>query len=302
MACKIKNPGRSLKAKYIFYSRAPTKFLFFTENTVMERPVAIITGAASGIGKHFVLSNRDQFRWVATDIEESSLLAIFGAETELFLPLKLDVSNAQRWEATIEACLNKFGRIDYLFNIAGVSLPRFIVDADISYIDKHLDINTKGTLYGTTYAAGVMKKQRQGHIINISSLAGIAPVPGMSYYTASKFAVRGFSLAAALELREKNIFVTTICPDLVRTPMLGHQLSLPKESALSFSGSMRVLTVEDVEKAIQKAIRKKPLELTLPLTRGILARIGGAINGLAWLLYSRLYRKGLQNAEKLKTQ
>lgn len=266
----------------------------------MERPVAIITGAASGIGRHFTLSNREKFCWVATDIQEVGLLEAFGPETRQFLPLKLDVSKPQEWKAAIKATLDKYGRIDYLFNIAGVSLPRFIADADEGYIDKHLDINTKGVLYGTTYVAQVMARQGKGHIINIASLAGIAPVPGMSYYTASKFAVRGFSLAAALELREHNIYVTTICPDLVRTPMFDHQLTLPQESALSFSGSTRVLTVEDVARAIHKAIRKKPLELTLPPARGALAKIGGSVSGLAWLLYRNLYRKGLTNAEKMK--
>lgn len=268
--------------------------------TATERPVALATGAASGIGKHFVLSAREQFRWVATDIQEAALSAAFGGENEHFLPLKLDVSDARSWQAAIENALSKFGRIDYLFNIAGVSLPRFITDADESYIDKHLDINAKGVLYGATQVARVMEKQGGGHIINMASLAGIAPAPGMAYYTASKFAVRGFSLAAALELREKNIYVTTICPDLVRTPMMDHQLTLPRESALSFSGSTRALTVEDVERAIQKAIRKKPLELTLPPARGALAKIGGSVNGLAWLLYHSLYRKGLKNAEKMK--
>ena len=266
----------------------------------MPPPVALITGAAGGIGRHFVLSNRDQYRWVATDIKKTELLAAFGTETGRFLPLQLDVADIQSWKAAIAATLDKFGRLDYLFNVAGVSLPRFILDADEHYIDTHLDINAKGVLYGTTQAAQAMQKQGSGHIINIASLAGIAPVPGMSYYTASKFAVRGFSLAAALELREKNIFVTVICPDLVRTPMFEHQLTLPKESALSFSGSTRLLSVEDVEKAIHKAIRKKPLELTLPPARGALAKIGGTFSGLAWLLYRRLYRKGLRNAEKLK--
>ncbi|MCB0587876.1 MAG: SDR family oxidoreductase [Phaeodactylibacter sp.] len=268
----------------------------------MKHPVALITGAASGIGRHFALSNRERFRWVVTDVEEARLKDVFGNETETFLPLSLNVSNAQDWRSAITAALTKFGRIDYLFNIAGVSLPRFITDADESIVEKHLDINAKGVLYGTTFAAQEMEKRGGGHIINIASLAGIAPVPGMAYYTASKFAVRGFSLAAALELREKNIYVTVICPDLVRTPMLDHQLTLPRESALSFSGSTRVLAVEDVEKAILKAIRKKPLELALPLSRGILAKIGGSISGLAWLLYRRLYRKGLRNAGKLKNE
>ncbi|MCO6478438.1 MAG: SDR family oxidoreductase [Phaeodactylibacter sp.] len=268
----------------------------------MERPVAIITGAASGIGRHFARKNRTQFRWVATDIREARLLETFGEETEDFLPLGLDVSNAREWNRIAEATLEKFGRVDYLLNIAGVSLPRFITEADESYIDKHLDINTKGVLYGTTRIARIMEKQGGGHIINIASLAGIAPVPGMSYYTASKFAVRGFSLAAALELRDKGIYVTTICPDLVRTPMFDHQLTLPRESALSFSGSTKVLTVEDVERAIQKAIKRKPLELAIPPARGILAKIGGSVSGITWLLYRNLYQKGLKNAKKLKNR
>ncbi len=277
-------------------------FIHSSRPYTMNQEVILITGAASGIGRHFALSNQWEYRLAVADIQNDKLGSIFGEETDMLLPLSLDVRSAENWRKAIAAAQNKFGRIDYLINVAGVSLPRFITDASPEYIDKHIDINTKGVLHGTTQMAQLMEEQGHGHIINIASLAGIAPVPGMSYYTASKFAVRGFSLAAALELREKNIFVTTICPDLVKTPMFDHQLTLPEEAALSFSGSTRVLSVADVELAIKKAMRKKPMEITLPASRGTLAKIGGAITGLSRLLYHNLYRKGLKNAEIFKGQ
>jgi 3-oxoacyl-[acyl-carrier protein] reductase len=214
--------------------------------------------------------------------------------------MKLDVTRVENWNQVIDATLKKFGRLDYLFNIAGVSLPRFLCDADTSLVDEHMDTNAKGVMYGTVLAAKVMEKQGAGHIVNIASLAGIAPVPGLSFYTASKYAVRGFSVAAAIELRPKNVYVTVICPDLVKTPMYDYQLTLPEESALTFSGPRRVLTVEDIANALLKAVEKKPIEIALPPSRGLLSKLAGSFPWLFLVLGDSLRKKGLRRIEEIK--
>jgi 3-oxoacyl-[acyl-carrier protein] reductase len=268
-----------------------------------EQPVVLLTGAASGIGQHFLSVQRGRFRFIATDLDEQQLQDQFGGESADFLPCALDVCQAAHWERAIAAGQRKFGRLDYVINNAGILAPAFVLDAGAHHVEQHLDVNAKGVMLGTTLAAQAMKAQGSGgHIINLASLAGIAPVPGLAYYTASKFAVRGFSLAAALELRPHGIFVTAICPDAVQTPMYDLQLGTPREAALTFSGPLRPLSVADVERAILRAMKKKPLEMILPASRGWLAKTAAALPRLSAWLHRSLEQKGLKNVEKIKTR
>ena len=267
-----------------------------------DQPVAIITGAASGIGKHWALALiKDGYRLVLADINEEGLAAAFPPRItpDHVLTCPLDVTRVESWLALFQTALNTFGRVDYLFNVAGIITPGYIHETDVSQIDRHLNVNAKGTMIGCKLAAELMIEQKQGHIINVSSLAGIAPVPGLSLYAASKAAVRSFSLSLANELYDKGVLVTVICPDLVDTPMLDLQLDYPA-AALTFSGSSRPLTVRDLEKAFRQAMQDKPLEITLPPSRGLLAKIANLFPVTnRWLRHS-LMRKGSKLQRKLK--
>lgn len=264
-------------------------------------PIVLITGAAGGIGSHFVEATRGRFRFVATDVDETALIEKSGGETDDFLPLRHDVRRAAHWEAVFDACLSKFGRMDYLINNAGLIRPKFVLDAHAGHVEEHLDVNAKGVLLGTTLGAQIMRRQESGgHIINIISLAGITPAPGIAYYAASKFAARGFSLSAAMELRPNGIYVTSLCPDLVKTPMYDLQLDTPREAALSFSGGAQPLSPADVEKTILQAMRTKAIEIMLPASRGWLAKLAAAFPPVAFRLYRFMERKGLRRLEKVK--
>lgn len=225
-----------------------------------------LTGCASGIGRHMagVLHDRGA-RLFLTDIHLEALTSHAAhagwdpARTHLH---RLDVRSSGEWESALDAATEQLGGLDYLMNIAGVSMGRYSYECTPKDIDFVMDINTKGVLYGTCAAARRMVAAGQGHIINIASVAGLAPVPGMSLYCASKFAVRGFSLSILSELKAKGVSLSVICPDAVDTPML-HQEALEPEASLSFSAD-RILTVEDVERAILKAIEKKTPEILIP--------------------------------------
>ena len=131
-------------------------------------------------------------------------------------------------------------------------------------------------------------------LIGSNPLAGLAPVPGLSLYSASKFAVRGYTLAAAHELRDKGIKVTVICPDAVQTPMLDLQVDY-EQAALTFSGS-RSLTTHDVVSAIlNRALVKAPLEITLPSSRGAVSKFASIFPGLSALLLNGLKQRGLKH-------
>ncbi len=110
-----------------------------------------------------------------------------------------------------------------------------LLDGDV---ELQIGVNLKGVIYGTREAARLMLRQpdlaRRGHIVNIASLAALAPIPGLTVYSATKYAVRAFSLAAAEELRPLGIAVTVVCPDAVKTPMLDLQVGY-EEAALTFT-------------------------------------------------------------------
>ena len=234
-----------------------------------------ITGCASGIGRHLadvLLAAGHQV--FATDLDEPALRA--HAEASAW-PIarghtrRLDVTDAAAWASVFAEAAQVMGRVDVLINVAGYLLPGYIADADAAAVHRHIDVNTKGTIFGTQTAARHMLARRRGHIINIASLAALAPVPGIGLYSASKYAVRGFSLAAAQELRAGGVAVTVVCPDAVQTPMLDLQVGY-REAAMTFSGD-RVLTVDDISDAIvRRVLPHRPLEIHLPRSRALLAR------------------------------
>lgn len=225
-----------------------------------------LTGCASGIARHMagVLYERGATLFL-TDINLEALAAHAeqqGWDRARVHLHRLDVRDAAQWEEALDAATAAMGKLDYVMNIAGVSLGRYAHECTPKDIDFILDINAKGVIYGTCAAARRMVAAGGGHIINIASVAGFAPVPGMSLYCASKFAVRGFSMSILSELKPLNVAVSCICPDAVDTPML-HQEAHEPEAELSFS-ARKILTVHDVERAILKAMKDKTPEIIMP--------------------------------------
>lgn len=260
--------------------------------------VAIVTGAASGIGKHWagVLAARDDFRLALADIDETGLRAAFSPSDRLRL-YRLDVRSPADWQALLGDTLRAFGRIDYLFNIAGGGRPGFLLDQPAANVDFIVDLNLKGPLYGMRLVGQVMASQRGGHIVNVGSLAGLSPTPGNALYSAAKSGLRAASLAAAVELRPYNVYVTVIAPDVVDTPLARRHFDQPEAAALARSGG-RVLTVQDVETAFWRALTDRPLEINLPRWRGWLAKINSAYPPLMLKLYEPLKRRGLKHMER----
>jgi len=259
----------------------------------------LITGAASGIGRHLVGAFlRRGERVAATDVSYERLLEVAavdawcgsGADPTAVRLAALDVRDPRAWEAVWDAAEAALGPIDRVLNVAGFLAPDWIEHASDGDIERHFDVNAKGVVYGTRCAARRMIPRHAGHIINIGSLASLSPVPGLSLYAASKFAVRGFSLSVALELADKGVAVTVVLPDAVQTPMLDLQRPRP-EAALTFSGG-RVLTPADIEATLVEVLRTRPLEVAIPASRGALARFASAMPGLGQRLLPLLRALG----------
>ena len=259
----------------------------------MNPNLILVTGASSGIGLDLATILYEKgHSLILIDIDEPALLEKFALSDRLHL-LPGDISKATIWLEAVEKAKELGQPISHLINCAGVIRPGFVFDYELDDVDFHLDINAKGTILGTTIIGREMKLQEFGHIINIASLAGIAPVSGLGLYTASKFAVRGFSLAVAADFRDFGVEVSVVCPDLVQTRMLDLQLDYPEESKLTFSGPEKVLQPRDITAAIIQLMSKpKPL-VCIPESRGLLAKIAGS-----WPLIGEFFREALEEKGK----
>lgn len=252
----------------------------------------LVSGCASGIGRDLaqVLVSAGH-RVLATDRVLAPLqeLAERGP-AERIQVRTLDVTDPLAWEAALAAARQCFGGLDVLVNVAGVLVPGWAHEISDEAVDLHLDVNVKGVVHGMRAVVPGMIAQGHGHIINVASLAALAPVPGLALYCASKYAVRGYSLSVALELRRHGIAVTVVCPDAVQTPMLELQRDV-EAAAMTFSGP-RVLTTREVSEAIVRALDERPLELLLPPSRGWLAKLGDLLPDSARVLEPLLRWQG----------
>lgn len=265
--------------------------------------VFLVTGAASGIGRHLVGAlDRRGDRVLATDVSAEGLERAAREERwnpERVRTRRLDVRSPEAWSEAVDEAVRVFGGLSVLLNVAGYLHPGRVVDATPDDVDRHLDINVKGVIHGMRTAGSLFVKQGRGHIVNIGSLASLAPVPGLSLYSCSKFAVRGVSLAAAQELAGTGVAVTVVMPDAVQTPMLDLQVDYP-DAAMTFSGP-RPLTVEEIAAVIfDDVLVHRPLEVTLPKGRGLVARAANTLPEVVARIGPLLAARGRRAQEKAK--
>jgi len=174
----------------------------------LDGKVVIITGAARGQG----LVEVERFREEGAHVIAGDVLDHDG--------IYLDVTSEQSWSDAVGVALERHGRIDVLVNNAGIRSSALVQDVEISEFQKVLDVNLLGPLMGIQAVVPHMKPGSS--IINISSLNGLAANGSTSAYTASKFALRGLTKAAALDLGPLGIRVNAILPGVIRTPMIAY--------------------------------------------------------------------------------
>ncbi|SOC40729.1 glucose 1-dehydrogenase [Salinicoccus kekensis] len=204
--------------------------------------VAIITGAARGMGavhaKKFIENGA---KVIVTDILEDEGKALVNELGENAMFIKHDVTSEEDWESVVAKAKEKFGTVDILVNNAGIDLPaQNIEDVETEQFRKITDINQTSVFFGMRAVAPVMKENNKGSIVNISSLAGIIGANQKIAYTASKFAVRGMTKAAALELGEFNIRVNSVHPGFIATDMTYHLINDELEQSFPLKRAGRI--------------------------------------------------------------
>lgn len=188
--------------------------------------VAVITGAASGIGRETacVLAQAGA-SVVAGDIQEVGLketLALIETAGAKAIGARTDVSRRADIDALAAQALQSFGRIDVWVNCAGVLIKTPFLEADEESLDRGIAVNLKGVYWGCVAAGRAMQENARGSIINISSGGGESAVPELSIYNLTKAAVNMITRSAAKELGPLGIRVNTIAPGWIDTPMVTH--------------------------------------------------------------------------------
>lgn len=190
----------------------------------MNEGTAIVTGAASGIGRalalelaaggaHVVLADRQ------LAAAEETARAIRGAGGSA-VAAELDVRSAAAFRALVDETVARTGRLDYLFNNAGIAVSGWAAEFTAADWDDVIDVNLRGVAHGVAAAYPVMIRQGFGHIVNTASMAGLTPVPLQISYCATKHAVVGLSKALRLEAARHGVRVSVVCPGAIRTPIL----------------------------------------------------------------------------------
>lgn len=196
--------------------------------------VAIVTGAGSGIGRESaLLFAREGARVAVADISEK-----LGRETadligESAFFIKVDVSSWSDTECMVQTTFERWGRLDVLFNNAGIDLPQAttVVETTEEDWDRTLAINLTGVFLGSRHTLPVMMAQRSGVIINTASRAGLAATPGEAAYCASKGGVVSLTRQMALDYAPYNIRVNCICPGALEKPTLDRRQFLQQISS-----------------------------------------------------------------------
>ena len=190
--------------------------------------VTIVTGAAAGQGAaHVRRLAADGFRVVATDIADPpEVRPEAGPDGGC---RKLDVADEHQWTELVGAVLDEFGRIDVLVNNAGIAGPPALIDeTPLAIYRQVIAVNQIGCFLGMRAVIPAMRDSRSGSIINISSVAGMGGAPGRISYQASKWAIRGMTRSAAVELAGYGVRVNAIVPGWVDTQMADNAV-LPVE-------------------------------------------------------------------------
>jgi NAD(P)-dependent dehydrogenase (short-subunit alcohol dehydrogenase family) len=191
---------------------------------IFDAAIAVITGGASGIGLALAraLAARGASvviadRQVDAAHDEAARITAGGGRAE---GLELDVRDADAVDACIAAVFERHGRLDFLFNNAGIGVGGEALDYRVADWDDVIGVNLLGVAYGVQAAYGRMVRQGFGHIVNTASMSGLMPSPATVSYGAAKHGVVGLSRSLRSEASHYGVRVSVLCPGVIRTPIL----------------------------------------------------------------------------------
>lgn len=223
---------------------------------LLEGRAGLVTGAASGIGRACAIRfGREGASVVVADLEssrqggEETVRAITeaGGGAEFF---PCDVSSAADNEALVAKVVERFGRLDFAHNNAGIGVHRLLHETPDEDFDRVIAVNLRGTFLGMKHQIAQMLEQGGGAIVNTSSNAGLRAVMLLSAYTASKHGILGLTKNAAVEYANQGIRVNAVCPGAIMTPLMSNESPERQQEILAPQAMTRFGEPEEVAAAV----------------------------------------------------
>jgi len=221
-----------------------------------QNKVCVVTGAASGIGLQIVkdLLAAQAVVFMADINTENLARARDETASDNAHAVVTDVSKEEQVRELVERAASHNGRLDMLFNNAGVGATLPWEHITLDFWRRVMDINLWGVIYGLHYAVPIMRKQGAGHIINTSSVGGLVDCPYQAVYCGSKAAVASIGECLRFELADENIHVTTVYPANVATAIFAEAGSVPDDA----------VPVQEAVKIILEAVARKENMVVFP--------------------------------------
>ena len=219
--------------------------------------VAIVTGGASGIGRTVCEAlGRYGSSTIVADIDLEGAREVTGTISRSggrAWAARLDVRKDEEIRKLIDETVADHGRLDYMFNNAGIDIGGEARDLLPEHWSRVFDVNLMGVVYGTRAAYARMVRQGYGHIVNTASLCGIMPIPLQVPYATAKHAVVGLSTSLRAEAAGLGVKVSVFCPGVVRTPLI--EKSLVVNSSMNEILSLSPMKTMDVNDAVRALLR-----------------------------------------------
>jgi len=233
--------------------------------SVFSGKVAIVTGGASGIGRALSreLSSRGA-RVVMADVNEAGVRAAAAENGAAASGVGVDVCERDAVRALVEDTAAAQGRLDFIFNNAGIAIIGDAVDMAAEDWDRLIDVNIRGVVHGVEAAYPLMVRQGFGHIVNTASVAGLTPVPGFTGYALTKHAVVGLSTSLRAEAARYGVRVSAVCPGLVQTSIVDHakMLAITDRNAALEQTPLKLHSVEGCARTIADGVERNRAIIT----------------------------------------
>ncbi len=269
-------------------------------------PSVWVTGSASGLGRYLTGQLLQKgYQVLATDLNQDALQQACdedGWPQDRVALEALNITALAEWQTLLEKYEQQGVSFSHLLNVAGIIRPGFSYENTAREVGMQINVNVMGTVNGSDCLLPHFTNNKRGHLINVASYAGFGSVPGIVGYTASKAAVRSFSngLAMDLKLADSPINVSCVCPDLIDTPMMDHQVTCGEHSRLVFSGKKPLTTDEVAQVILGEVWEHKPIEVAVPKIKGWGIRLLSLNPTLALWMYRQMEKKGVKNLESIR--